>query len=84
MKDLIYIKENSLPTNFCEHVIEKFEESTEVMEGISGGGVNYNIKKSTDLMILDLIVGDNMIYPLLYIHVCTTSALILILITSQG
>ena len=59
MKDLIYIKENSLPTNFCEHVIEKFEESTEVMEGISGGGVNYNIKKSTDLMILDLIVGDN-------------------------
>ncbi|HIL26533.1 MAG TPA: 2OG-Fe(II) oxygenase [Nitrospinaceae bacterium] len=58
MKDLIYIKDKSLPTDFCEHVVKKFEESSEVSEGISGAGVDHRIKKSTDLMILDLVVGD--------------------------
>ena len=42
---------NSLPKDFCDFVIQKFESSENKFEGITLGGVNKSVKASTDLMI---------------------------------
>jgi hypothetical protein len=42
---------NSLPKDFCDFVIQKFESSENKFEGITLGGVNKSVKSSTDLMI---------------------------------
>ena len=49
MGDLIYTREDCLPADLCKHIIEKFEDSQEKDDGISGGGLNHAVKKSTDL-----------------------------------
>jgi len=51
MGDLIYTRENCLPADLCEHIIKKFEDCQDKGEGVSGGGLNHAVKKSTDLMI---------------------------------
>jgi len=53
MDSLIYSRDNALPKDFCKFLINKFEQSKNTMEGISAGGVNKDIKESTDLMITD-------------------------------
>jgi len=42
---------NSLPKDLCDFIIEKFESSENKFQGITLGGVDKNIKASTDLMI---------------------------------
>ena len=51
MGDLIYIREDCLPADLCKHIIKKFEDSQDKASGVSGGGLNHSVKKSTDLMI---------------------------------
>ena len=51
MDNLVQIYKNTLSNDFCNHVIDLFENDNNQMEGISGSGVNKNIKDSTDLMI---------------------------------
>lgn len=55
MDNLIYIKNETLPKDFCQFVINKFEASQHKMDGVSGAGVNTNVKHSKDLMIHALI-----------------------------
>jgi len=50
MENLIYTRD-ALPKEFCDFTINKFEDSKGKIEGLSGGGVNKNIKDSIDLMI---------------------------------
>jgi len=42
---------NSLPRDFCDFVIQKFEDSENKFEGTTLGGVNKSVKSSTDFMI---------------------------------
>jgi len=59
MSDLIYARNNSLNQDFCNFVIERFEDYIDHhIEGLSGGSVNPNIKKSVDLMFVDHL-GDS-------------------------
>jgi len=51
MKDLIYIQDKALSSEFCRFTINKFEQDPHKQEGTAGDEVNHNIKKSTDLMI---------------------------------
>ena len=51
MDSLLYSRDNVLPKEFCQFVIDKFEQSKDKKAGISGGGTNKLIKESTDLMI---------------------------------
>jgi len=63
MDNLIYTRDNSLPRDFCDLVIDKFERSTnEQLKGLSGGGVNEKIKKSTDLMLTNHIDDEEWRY----------------------
>lgn len=55
MDSLIYIKDEALPKDFCDFVISKFEASKDKMDGLSGAGVNTDIKHSKDLMITTLL-----------------------------
>jgi len=47
----IWQAENTLPLDFCNHCIEKFENDNNKYDGIVGHGVNPDLKKSTDLLI---------------------------------
>ena len=49
--DLIYIKENALDKEFCQHCIEKFKEDDRKKQGKTGGGLNLDVKRSVDLNI---------------------------------
>ena len=49
--DLIYIKENALDKEFCEHCVKKFKEDDRKEQGITGGGLRLDIKRSLDLNI---------------------------------
>lgn len=51
MDNLVQIYDNFIPIDYCNRIIAEFELDPNIMEGISGVGVNHNIKKSTDLMI---------------------------------
>jgi hypothetical protein len=68
MKDLIYTRRNSLPKDFCDFVINKFETSTDnQMEGLSGDGVQVQIKKSTDLMLTNFLDDPDWSYIYSYL-----------------
>ena len=49
LNDFVYIKENELDEDFCQHIIDKFEKDDRKAQGIVGGGLRTDIKKSTDL-----------------------------------
>ena len=51
MDNLVQIYKSTLSDDFCNHVINLFENDNNQIEGMAGGGVNKNIKDSTDLMI---------------------------------
>ena len=54
---LIWYKENSIDTSFCEHVIKKFENDSRKIDGVVGSTssrVDKNIKDTTELRISDL------------------------------
>jgi hypothetical protein len=51
MDNLVQICDNFIPVDYCNRIIAEFELDPNIMEGVSGVGVNHNIKKSTDLMI---------------------------------
>ena len=51
LEDLIYIKENALDKDFCEHCIEKFKSDDRKTPGKIGSGLNLDIKRSLDLNI---------------------------------
>ena len=49
--NLIYVVQNQLDKDFCEHVIEKFKKDDNRYQGIVGSGENLEIKRSIDLHI---------------------------------
>lgn len=62
MGNLIYERENSLPTKICDQIINKFEETQDKVDGISGSGLNHSIKRSTDLMIHEQLDDKDWVY----------------------
>ena len=52
--DFIYVERDALPKSFCNNVIEKFEQDDRKRQGQVGGGVQLNIKRSSDLSISEL------------------------------
>jgi hypothetical protein len=57
-KTIIYY-ENALTPEFCEHVIDRFNNDTRVQQGAMFTGVDTNIKNSLDLNIFECLSGDN-------------------------
>ena len=51
MDNLVQSYNNTLSKEFCNHIIDLFENSNNQVEGVSGSGVNKDIKDSTDLMV---------------------------------
>lgn len=49
--DFIEAYDNVLTSDFCEHLINKFENSTKRKPGTTGHGVNITAKNSTDINI---------------------------------
>lgn len=50
--DLIVEMPNALPDDFCDHLIKKFEEDeVNRYKGLTGGGINLDMKDSTDLSV---------------------------------
>lgn len=49
--DLIYVPEKKLDKDFCKHCIEKFKIDDNRYQGITGSGINLEMKRSTDLKI---------------------------------
>jgi len=65
---LIYINKNSLPKDFCDHVIKSFEEAKDYhIQGVTTAGVDYSVKKSIDLMVNPLLEDENWMYIYSYI-----------------
>ena len=52
--DLIYVVQNQLDKDFCEHCIEKFKKDDAKVVGVTGGGEQLDVKKSTDLYLSKL------------------------------
>tara|TARA_B100000683_G_scaffold225751_1_gene224416 strand:- start:217 stop:810 length:594 start_codon:yes stop_codon:yes gene_type:complete len=52
--DFIYVERDALPKSFCNNVIEKFEQDDRKRQGQVGGGVQLDIKRSSDLSISKL------------------------------
>ena len=52
--DLTYVVKNQLDKDFCEHCIEKFKKDDAKVVGITDGGLQSDIKKSTDLYLSKL------------------------------
>ena len=52
--DYIYVERDALPKSFCNNVIEKFEQDDRKRQGQVGGGVQLDIKRSSDLSISEL------------------------------
>ena len=52
--DFIYVERGALPKSFCNNVIEKFEQDDRKRQGQVGGGVQLDIKRSSDLSISEL------------------------------
>jgi hypothetical protein len=48
---LIQEYRGALTPEFCQFIIDKFEQSQNLMDGMTGGGVRKHVKASTDLMI---------------------------------
>jgi hypothetical protein len=53
MNNFIYENPNSLSKKICEDVIELFENETNKYEGVTRGGLNKNVKNTTDYAIYD-------------------------------
>ena len=54
IKDFIYLKENSLSKDFCEHVIQKFDDDPRKKDGVVGSEgvkVDKNLKDTVDIHI---------------------------------
>ena len=51
--DLIYVVQNQLEKDFCDHVIEKFKTDEDKYQGLIGRGLDLNVKQSMDLTISD-------------------------------
>ena len=52
--DLTYVVKNQLDKDFCEHCIEKFKKDDAKVVGITDGGLQSDVKKSTDLYLSKL------------------------------
>ena len=63
MEKLIYVCDNSLSKTFCDDVILKYENNLSLShDGYTIGGVNKNIKDTTDLNIP--LVNNNILFNL--------------------
>ena len=49
--ELIFVEENSLSREFCDHVIKKFKEDDNKYQGVTGGGLSLDTKQSLDLSV---------------------------------
>ena len=49
--DFIWTEKNSVSKKFCDSAIDKFESSSELSDGVVGGGYLPDIKKTKDLYI---------------------------------
>lgn len=49
--DFIWVKDDTLSPEFCNHCIEKFERSHELRDGCVGAGIAKQIKDTKDLMV---------------------------------
>jgi len=54
LNSLIWTKENTLSPEFCQYVIDKFENDDRKYKGITVDGIDEDIKKSSDLGISHL------------------------------
>ena len=50
----VYIEDNVFTSDFCKHVINKFEKDTRKDWGVTGGGTDFKVKKSKDLVMTNL------------------------------
>jgi hypothetical protein len=50
----IFELENNLDHETCINIIERFEKDTRIYPGVTGGGVNLNVKNTKDLFISTL------------------------------
>lgn len=77
MKDnLVKQYPNSLPKDLCDFIIEKFESSENKFQGITLGGVDKNIKASTDLMINLHLYDSDWVYIYEYLMEVLLSRLV--------
>ena len=63
--DLIWSKKKSLSRDFCDGMIEKFENDTNKYNGVTTGGFNPEVKLTTDLFItnkIDWVEEDSIIH----------------------
>jgi len=51
MSDLIEVIDNALPAELCTQLIDRFEQSPNVTQGRTGGGVDLDKKRSMDVSI---------------------------------
>ena len=49
--DLIYVVQNQLEKDFCNHVIEKFKTDEDKYQGLIGRGLDLNVKQSMDCLL---------------------------------
>lgn len=47
----IYSKTNSIPRELCNDIIQLFEEASDKCDGVTGGGMNKNVKDTMDYVI---------------------------------
>ena len=58
LSDFIYVNDNVLDNDFCDHVIEKFEDSGGGEPGTVFSGVHEEIKQSNDLYIGESLLDE--------------------------
>jgi hypothetical protein len=51
MNKFIWTKKNALSSSFCRGVIQKFDRDLRKVSGTTLGGINENVKKSSDIAI---------------------------------
>lgn len=60
MSDLIYVEDDVMDKKFCSHLISKFEEDIENQyEGVTAGGLQKDVKNTTDLKVSGLKTWDD-------------------------
>jgi hypothetical protein len=50
-KDFIAVYDNALPSNLCDEWIQRFEASSQQVQGRTGQGVDTQKKRSTDIFL---------------------------------
>lgn len=68
MDNLVQIYRNFISKEYCDFIINTFENDPNKQIGISGAGTNYNIKKSTDLEITSRLHDPE--WDKIYHHIC--------------